>query len=69
MAWVLSYELKCDGPGENGKGCAKWSDAQLDRREAVEWARKCGWLVLARKHYCPKCRQLKEKYAITEQED
>lgn len=59
MAWVPSYELKCDGPGKDGKGCTKWSDPQLSRDECVEWAKECGWLVLSRKHYCPNCRQIR----------
>lgn len=65
MVWVLSFELWCDGPGEDGKGCGRASDAELDRKGAVEWAKQCGWLILTRKHYCPKCRRLKEKYAST----
>lgn len=61
MTWVRSYELMCDGPGENGTGCTRWSDPQLDRDESIEWAKKCGWLILTRKHYCPKCKRLRKK--------
>ena len=60
MSWSLSYQLKCDGQGKDEKECVNWSDASLSREECVEWAKKCGWLVGTRKHYCPKCRILNE---------
>jgi hypothetical protein len=59
VSFSISYQLKCDGPGEDGKGCTEYSDLSLSREECVAWAEKCGWAILTKKHYCVACRQAK----------